>query len=50
MLTNQTNPNQYIRYTREEIAHLCGFDNVKHFYVVFKQVTGMTTGQYLKQL
>ncbi len=36
-------------YMREEIALLCGYDNVKHFYVVFKQVTGMTTGQYLKK-
>lgn len=36
-------------YTREEIASLCGFENVKHFYVVFKTVTGCTTGEYLRQ-
>ena len=36
-------------YTREEIASLCGFENVKHFYVVFKQITGCTTGEYLKK-
>ena len=35
-------------YTREEIASLCGFENVKHFYVVFKKITGCTTGEYLK--
>ena len=35
-------------YTREEIASLCGFENVKHFYVVFKAVTGCTTREYLK--
>jgi len=35
-------------YTREEIASLCGFGNVKHFYVVFKKITGMTTSDYLK--
>lgn len=37
-----------MQYTREEIALLCGYDNVKHFYVVFKQITGMTTGQFIK--
>ena len=36
-------------YTREEIASLCGFENVKHFYVVFKKITGCTTGTYLKK-
>ena len=36
-------------YTREEIASLCGFENVKHFYVVFKKITGCTTGAYLKK-
>lgn len=36
-------------YTREEIASLCGFENVKHFYVVFKAVTGCTTREYLKK-
>ena len=37
------------QYTREEVANLCGFENVKHFYVVFKTVTGCTTGEYLKR-
>ena len=36
-------------YTREEIASLCGFENVKYFYVVFKQIAGCTTGEYLKK-
>lgn len=36
-------------YTRQEIATLCGFENVKHFYVVFKNITGYTTGEYLKK-
>lgn len=36
-------------YTREEVAQLCGFENVKHFYVVFKKITGCTTGAYLKK-
>lgn len=36
-------------YTREEIAFLCGFENVKHFYVVFKKITGCTTGEYVKK-
>ena len=35
-------------YTREEIAQLCGFENVKHFYVVFKKIIGCTTGEFLK--
>ena len=35
-------------YSREEIAALCGFENIKHFYVVFKKITGCTTGEYLK--
>jgi YesN/AraC family two-component response regulator len=30
-------------YLNEEISSLCGFNNVKYFYVVFKKVTGMTT-------
>ena len=33
-------------YTNTEIAHLCGFRDVKYFYVVFKRLTGMTTMQY----
>lgn len=33
-------------YTNEEIASLCGFTDVKYFYIVFKKVTGMSTKQY----
>lgn len=33
-------------YTNEEIASLCGFNNIKYFYVVFKKNTGMTTKEY----
>lgn len=33
-------------YTNEEIARLCGFRDVKYFYVLFKKCTGMTTKQY----
>ena len=35
-------------YTNEEIACLCGFLDVKYFYVVFKKVTGKTTKEYKK--
>lgn len=35
-------------YTNEEIAQLCGFNDVKYMYVVFKKVTGMSTKEYLK--
>lgn len=35
-------------YTREEIAALCGFESIKHFYMLFKKITGCTTGEYLK--
>lgn len=35
-------------YTNEEISQLCGFNDVKYFYVVFKKLTGYTTGKYLK--
>ena len=35
-------------YTREEVASLCGYENVKHFYVMFKKITGKTTGEYIK--
>ena len=35
-------------YTREEIAELCGFESIKHFYMLFKKITGCTTGEYLK--
>lgn len=33
-------------YTNAEIAYLCGFGDVKYFYVVFRKVTGLTTKQY----
>lgn len=33
-------------YTNEEIALLCGFNDVKYFYVVFKKITGKTTLEY----
>ena len=36
-------------YTNEEIAQLCGFTDVKYFYVVFKKVTGMSTKEYKKR-
>lgn len=35
-------------YTNEEIAWLCGFADVKYFYVLFKKYTGVTTGEYKK--
>lgn len=35
-------------YTNGEIAQLCGFGDIKYFYVVFKKVTGMTTKEYKK--
>ena len=34
-------------YTREEIAKQCGFNDVKYFYTVFKNITGLTTGKYI---
>ncbi len=33
-------------YTNEEIAFLCGFNDVKYFYVIFKKYTGTTTLAY----
>ena len=33
-------------YTHSEIANLCGFADVKYFYVVFKKITGLTTREY----
>lgn len=36
--------------SREEIAGLCGFKDVKYFYTVFKNVTGLKTGVYLKNM
>ena len=35
-------------YTNEEIAALCGFADVKYFYVVFRKLTGQTTRQYVQ--
>ena len=36
-------------FSNEEIAHLCGFNDVKYFYTVFKKLTGFTTKEYKKQ-
>ena len=33
----------------EEVAALCGFRDVKYFYVVFKRLSGMTTREYKRQ-
>lgn len=33
-------------YTNEEIAHLCGFNSTKYFYVALKKITGKTTKDY----
>ncbi len=33
----------------EEVAALCGFRDVKYFYVVFKKLCGMTTKEYKRQ-
>lgn len=35
-------------YTNEEVAALCGFSDVKYFYVIFKKLTGQTTLEYKK--
>ena len=35
-------------YTKEEIAYLCGVDNIKYFYKLFKNITGHTMGDYIK--
>lgn len=37
-------------YRNEEIANLCGFNDVKYFYVIFKKLTGETTQHYLKKI
>ena len=37
-------------FSREEIALLCGFKDVKYFYTVFKNVTGITTGEYCRRV
>ena len=33
-------------FPNEEIAKICGFNDVKYFYVIFKRVTGFTTKEY----
>lgn len=33
-------------FTNEEISKICGFNDVKYFYVIFKRVTGFTTKEY----
>ena len=35
-------------YTHIEIANLCGFTDVKYFYIVFRKITGTTAGKYQK--
>ena len=37
-------------FTNEEIASLCGFNDVKYFYVIFKKLTGLTTKEYKKSV
>ena len=36
-------------FSNEEIAYLCGFNDVKYFYVVFKKITGFTTREYKRE-
>ena len=36
--------------SNEEIASLCGFNDVKYFYVIFKKVTGFTTKEYKRAI
>lgn len=63
--TYQTTPVRYINerrierakilltsgvYTREEVAYLCGYNDVKYFYSVFKTISGMTTKQYYNSI
>ena len=33
-------------YTNSEIAELCGFNDIKYFYTVFKKYTGKTCREY----
>lgn len=35
-------------YTNDEIANLCGFNDTKYFYTVFKRINGITVGKYRK--
>ncbi len=37
-------------FSNEEIALLCGFNDVKYFYVIFKKMTGLTTKAYKRSL
>jgi AraC-like DNA-binding protein len=37
-------------FSNEEIASLCGFNDVKYFYVIFKKLTGLTTKEYKKSV
>lgn len=34
-------------YTKEEVSSLCGFNDIKYFFVVFKKITGKTTKEYI---
>lgn len=34
-------------YTSEEISSLCGFNDVKYFFTVFKSITGKTTKEFI---
>ena len=40
----------YSHYTTQEIAQRVGYDNVSYFSVLFKKYTGVTTGQYKKNI
>ena len=35
-------------YTHSEIANLCGFNDTKYFYIVFKKITKTTTKNFQK--
>ena len=37
-------------FSNEEIASLCGFHDVKYFYVIFKKLTGYTTKEYKRSV
>ena len=37
-------------FSNEEIASLCGFRDVKYFYVIFKKLTGYTTKEYKRSI
>lgn len=40
----------YSNYTTQEIAQRVGYENVSYFSVLFKKYTGVTTGQYKKNI